>query len=630
MLTALRHAAESLVAKILFSLLIVSFAIWGIGDIFRGRPAEVAVATVAGGRITLEEALADYRRELAALSRQFGDRFEPTEAIRRAVAERVAARLAAGRAIDAEAARLGLVVADDALRQAVFALPAFAGPDGRFSRPIFDNFLRNQGMVEGQFLALLRADLSRTALLSAVRGGAAAPMSLTRALAAYAGETRIAEIAGIDAAAQAAPTEPDEAQLRRWYDTHLEDFSAPEYRKLLVAVLGPAQLAPGIEVSDEDVAAAFAARRAEFEQPERRDADQLQFSDEATAGVVAAQWRLGADWATIAARASEAGGTANRLGLVARGAIPIPALAEAVFSASSPGVVGPVQTPFGWAVLRINRIQPGSTMTLQEAAPQVRAAIQRERASDLIYTRERRIEDALAGGADLERVAREEGMALYDVPAVDAEGRDPQGLAVDLGPVARATLAAGFAASTTSEPRLTEAEGATFFAVKLLGVTPAAPRPFDTVRDAVHRAVIADLRERAAEEAATALMSAARAPGATLAGAAEAAGIAVRRSEPIRRPDPQSPQALPPELVRAVFTLGSPGEVSMVRTPTGFAVIALAEVVPAAPDEAMLAQLQRQASQAVGEDVEQSFVEALRRRAGVELNPRGIELLAQP
>ncbi|MCC7280915.1 MAG: hypothetical protein IT556_00955, partial [Acetobacteraceae bacterium] len=93
---------------------------------------------------------------------------------------------------------------------------------------------------------------------------------------------------------------------------------------------------------------------------------------------------------------------------------------------------------------------------------------------------------------------------------------------------------------------------------------------------------------------------------------------------------PQSPQALPPELVRAVFTLGSPGEVSMVRTPTGFAVIALAEVVPAAPDEAMLAQLQRQASQAVGEDVEQSFVEALRRRAGVELNPRGIELLAQP
>ena len=630
MLTALRRAAESVVAKILFVLLIVSFAIWGIGDIFRGRSGDVAVATVAGGRITLDEALLEYRRELAALTRQFGGRFEPTEPIRRAIAEQVAARLAAGRAIDAEAGRLGLDVGDEALRQAIFALPALAGPDGRFSRPIFENFLRNQGMSEAQFLGVLRADLSRTALLTAVRGGAAAPMVLTRALAAYAGETRIAEIAAIEAAALAAPPEPDEAALRRWYDTHLEDFSAPEYRNLLVAVLSPDQLAAGIEVSDDDVAAAFAARRGEFEQPERRDADQLQFPDEATAGIIAAQWRLGADWATIAARAAEAGGTANRLGLVRRDAIPIPALAEAVFSDPSPGVVGPVRTPFGWAVLRVNRIEQGRSMTVQEAAPQVRAAIQRERATDQIYTRERRIEDALAGGANLEQVAREEGMALYQAPAVDADGRDPQGLAVDLGPAAQAVLAAGFAASTTSEPRMVEAEGATFFAVKVQGITPAAPKPFDAVRDAVRTAVMQDLRSRAAEEAATALMSAARVEGATLAAAAAAGGLATSRSEPIRRPDPRNQQGLPAELVRAVFALGAPGEVSMVRTPTGFAVIALAEVVPAATEEAMLAQLQRQASQAVGEDVEQSFVDVLRRRAGVEINARGIDLLAQP
>lgn len=630
MLTALRHAAESLVARILFVLLIVSFAIWGIGDIFRGRSGDVAVATVAGQRISLDEALGEYRRELSALSRQFGGRFEPTEPIRRAIAEQVATRLAAGRAIDLEAARMGLAVGDEALRQAVFALPVFAGADGRFSPPIFQNFLRNQGMSEGQFLAVLRADLSRQALLTAVRGGAAAPDILVRALAAYAGETRTADIAAIELAALPAPPEPDEATLRRWYDTHPEDFSSPEFRSLLVAVLSPDQLAGGIEVPDEDVAAAFAARRGEFEQPERREADQLQFPDEATAGIIAAQWRLGADWATIAARATEAGGTANRLGLVTRAAVPIPSLAEAIFGTQGAGVVGPVRTPFGWAVIRVSRVEPGRTMTSEEAAPMLRAAIQRERAADQIYARERRIEDALAGGMTLEEAAREYGMALFRAAAVDAEGRDPEGLAVDLGPAAQPALAAGFAATPASEPRLTEASGAVFFAVKVLGITPAAPRPFEAVRDAVRAAVMDDLRGRAAEEAATALMTAARAEGATLAAAAAAAGIQLARTEPIRRPDPRNPQAAPAELVRAVFSLGAPGEVSMVRTPSGFAVIALAEIIPAATEAEAMTQLRRQASAAVGEDIEQNFVDVLRNRAGVAINARGLDLLAQP
>lgn len=630
MLTAMRRAAGSFVAKILFVVLIVSFAVWGIGDIFRGRSGDVTVASMAGQRVTLDEALSEYRRELAGLTRQFGGRFEPTEQIRRAIAEQVAMRLATGRAIDAEAARMGMAVGDALLRDAVFGLPVFAGPDGRFSRPIFDNFLRNQGIGEAQFLAALRADLARQALLTAVRGGAAAPDRLARALAAYAGETRVVEIAAIEAASLAAPPEPDETALRRWYDTHPDDFAAPEYRNVVVAVLGPDQLAGGIEVSDADIVAAFAARRSDFEQPERRDTDQLQFADEATAGVIAAQWRLGADWATIAARTTEAGGTANRLGPVTRGAVPIPALAEAIFSLPGPGVAGPVRTPFGWAVIRVSAIEPGRTMTQAEATPILRHAIQRERAADQVYALERRVEDALAGGMALDEAARQFGMALFHAPAVDPDGRDPEGLAVDLGPTGQAALAAAFAASSGDEPRMIEAAGAVFFAVKVLGITPAAPRPFESVRDAVRTSVVADLRARAAEEAATALMTAARAEGAGLAAAAAAAGVPVGRSGPIGRPDPRNPQPLPAELVRAAFMLAEPGEVSMVRTPNGFAVIALAEVIPAETTADALAQVRVQASQAIGEDLEQSFVDVLRTRSGVTISPRGLDLLAQP
>lgn len=630
MLTALRRAAESLVAKILFLLLTASFAIWGIGDVVRNifQP-DTSVATVAGQRIGLDEAMGEYRRELANLTRQFAGRFEPTEAIRRTIAEQVVTRLAAGHAIDAEAGRMGLVIGEEALRQAVFALPVFAGPDRRFSPALFQNFLRNQGMGEPQFLALLRADLARQTLITAVRGGAAAPSLLARDLTRFIGETRTADIAAIDAGALPAPPAPDEAALRRWYDTHAEDFTAPEYRSILVAALGPDQLAGEVEVSEADIAAAFAARARELGQPERRDADQLQLPDEAAAGVLAAQWKLGADWATMAAHATEAGGTANRLGLVGRDAIPIPSLAEAVFGAAEPGVVGPLRTPFGWAVVRINRIEPGHTPTLQQAAPELRAAIARERAADLVYARERTVEDALAGGAGLEEVARQNGMAVFTA-TVDAEGRDERGSAVELGPAAREALAAAFAASPADEPRLSEAPGGVFYAVKVLGITPAAPKPFEAVRDSVEAAWTADARSRAAEEAATALMTASRAPGATLADAARAANVALSRSPPIPRPSPEAPQVVAPEMARAVFALTRPGEASMVRTPGGFAVIALAEIIPAPLDTAAIARMRTEVSRAVGGDVEQVFVDQLRARAGVELNPRNIDLLARP
>jgi peptidyl-prolyl cis-trans isomerase D len=630
MLTALRRAAGSWIAKILFALLIVSFAVWGIGDIFRGGGGDVAVATVGGTRITLEEALAEYRREMSQLNRQFGGQFEPTEPIRRAIASQVATRLAAGRAIDAEAVRMGLAVGDETLRQAVFSLPVFAGPDGRFARPFFDNFLRNQGMSENQFLAILRADLARQTLIGAARGGASAPEGLARMARAYEGEVREALVAAIELASLPPPEMPDEAALRRWYDLNPEAVSAPEYRRIQVAIFGPDQLAPGITVPDEDVAAAFAARRAEFEQPERRDADQLQFADEAAAGVLAAQWRLGAPWELMAARAAEAGGTATRLGLVAREAIPIPALAAGIFAGTEPGVPDPIRTPFGWAVVRINRIEPARTATLEEVAPRLREIIARERAADLVYTRERRIEDALAGGMSLPDAAREHGMRLIEIEAVDAQGRDPQGLAVDLGPVGAAALAAAFAATPSSEPRMQEAAGGVFFAAKVLGVTPSAPRPFEAVRETVLAAVQAEALARAAEEKATALMTAARAPGATLASAAEAAGIAVGRTGPIPRPDPRAPSPVPAELARAVFALPIEGEISMVRTGTGFAVISLAAITAAPDDAAALAAARTRASQALGEDVEQVFVDQLRTRANATLNPRGIELLAQP
>ena len=187
MLTALRRLASTWVAKALFVLLVLSFGIWGVGDMVRNFGRDTALARVNGQPIEMEEAQAALRRELQRLSRTVGSRFENDPRVRRALAEQAVDQLVLDRVLRAETARLGIAVPDAVVREFVFSIPGFRGPaGGGFSRAVFESFLRSNGLTEAQFLALVRADLARQQVSTAVRAGAAAPSVLARAAPALA------------------------------------------------------------------------------------------------------------------------------------------------------------------------------------------------------------------------------------------------------------------------------------------------------------------------------------------------------------------------------------------------------------------------------------------------------------
>jgi peptidyl-prolyl cis-trans isomerase D len=182
MLTALRRLAGTWVAKILFALLVLSFAVWGIEDVVRDLGRETAVAHVSGEPIELTEAQATARREMARIARQMGNRFEPDENIRRAIAGQALEQLISDRALRAEARRMGIGAPAEGVRNSVFAIPGLRGPDGTFSRMALDSFLRQNEMTEGQFLQIVAGDLLRQQLAGAVRSGSTGPDTLAAPL----------------------------------------------------------------------------------------------------------------------------------------------------------------------------------------------------------------------------------------------------------------------------------------------------------------------------------------------------------------------------------------------------------------------------------------------------------------
>ncbi len=635
MLTALRRLAATWVAKALLVVLILSFAIWGIGDLGRNLfGGDQSVVRVDDQAIGVDEAQQAVRREMQRLSRQLGSQFEADPRVRRAVTEQAVDSLVLDRVLRAEVERLRIAVPDAAVREFIFSVPGFQGGVGGFSRPVFESFLRSNDLSEGQFLALVRIDLARQLVSTAIRAGAAGPDALARPLLRWQQETRAATVVSLPLAEAPEPAPPDEAALRRYHENNPELFSTPEYRAAQVALLTAALIGREVEATDAELAAAFEQRRSQFEAPEKRALEQALVQDEAKAQELAAAWRAGADFAAIGAQAQAAGGQAVELGTVDRAGVPLPDLAAVAFAAPAGGVTDPVQSPFGWHVVKVVRVEPGRAAVLAEVRETLRAELVAEKAADLAFDRANRVEDALAGGATLAEVAQRFNLGFAEV-ATDATGHAPDGAEVAL-PVIEAArpgvLLVVFATERGAQPRLAENE-AGFVAVQVQSVTPPALRPFEGVEDQVRAAWVVDSRRRAQEERAAGLLAATRG-GTPLAEAAQAAGLGFREVGALVRPQRQEaprPGVVAAELLAPIFEL-QPREATMVPTRDGFAVAQLTEVVPGDPeaDPAALTRLKGEVEQAMAGDLEAQFLGTLRARAAVRVNPRLVDQLAQP
>src|SRR4051794_26765665 len=151
MLRGMRKAGESMagkiIATILFCILIGSFAIWGIGDIFRTTRPTV-VAQVGKTEISVEQVRVAYNSELQRLGRQFRTVSSPDQARLFGIDQRVVSSLITQAVMSEETAKLGLSVSDQLVVRSIMDEPGFRGGDGQFNRIQFEQVLRENGLTE--------------------------------------------------------------------------------------------------------------------------------------------------------------------------------------------------------------------------------------------------------------------------------------------------------------------------------------------------------------------------------------------------------------------------------------------------------------------------------------------------
>lgn len=624
MLAAMRRQATGWVVKAFLVLLIVSFAVWGIGDVLRTPTGSDEIARVGGEPIPTAEVVRETERTFRRLREQFGQDVERSPAVMENLLRQALAQAVARRLVERHARELGLDVDPGTLARLVREDPVFRGPQG-FDRQRFEFVLRELGLSEAGYLEQLRADLARARLVEAVSGAVAAPERLVRELARYREERRVGRALLVPAAAED-PGQPDEATLTAWLERNAARFRVPELRAVELVVLGVEELLGESMPSEEELRAAYEERRAAYTSPEERTATQLLAADRAVIEEAERLAREGKSFAEIASALEARGLTLSTLGPVAAGLLP-EALDRALQTLAPGGLSEPVQTPFGWHLLHLERVTPATVRPFEEVREALAEELARRRAADRLPSVAERLDDALAAGEDLAAAARAVGARHIRLPAVDAQGRDGEGRAIDGIELSPEMLQEIFATPAGRTSLLVHGKDDRWFVVRVESVTPSRDRRLEEVRVPAEIGWRIERQRELARERATALLERARA-GETLADLARAVpGLSLATVGPLRRRG--DPEPLGPEVTRALFAT-PPGRIAEqpVATPEGFALVATDEIREA-PAELDLAPFRRELRESLGEAILVGYEQALRRRFPVETDSSALARIVE-
>ncbi len=447
MLTQMRALSRNWIGRLILGVvlgfIILSFAVWGIGDRFSNVGGNF-IASIGDARISVNEYRNAFQNTLTRIQQQQKRSVSPEEARRLGIDRQVLSRLLSTTILDQEANKLGLAVGDDTIRQKIFADPIFKGKDGQFDRSRFDALLGNSGTNERRYIAGERADMMRTDVSDAVVGGLAVPKAMEAAFHAYRSQVRDLEFFVLPADAAGTIASPTDAELKTYYDERKGAFAAPEYRKLVVLSIIPANLFKPDAVTDAEVAKRYDEMKAvRFEVPERRMLEQLLFTDETAA--VAAQTKLTAG-ETFGKLTSDAasGGKDFKLGTIPKTGLGDPAVADAAFALPADGTTKPIRTRFGWVILHVSKIVPGHTQSLADVSGELRNEIAVVRAKQQAETARQTIEEARKAGKTVAEAAAAAGLKPRAIDAVTAQGRGKNGRPVEGLPDGPELLKAAF------------------------------------------------------------------------------------------------------------------------------------------------------------------------------------------
>jgi len=565
MLQAIRNRAMGLLGWIVIGLIIITFALFGLGSYLQDK-SQVFVAKVNEVEISPRELQLAYQQQRARMEQMLGDAYNPALIDDQMLKQTALNGLIQRQLLLQAAQKDGMLVSDQLLVAQIHAVPAFR-EDGSFSEEKYQRLIRQQGRLPAEFEYETRRMLQTEQLLNGLSQTAfVTPDELDQAYRLQ-DQRRDFSYSIISSESFKKDVEISDEQIKQYYDQHSEKFITPERVRLAYLRLSADALSENIQVDEEELVAYYEEKKESLLTQEQRRASHILIqvaagADEETANSAKAeaedllkQIRNGSDFAELARQHSDDPGSAAQggdLGFFAHGAM-VPEFEKTVFSMEVGDVSEPVHTQFGFHIIKLAEVRGTEIPALDEVREELIAQMNRRGLSDLFYEQFEQLSDVSYENPDsLDAAADALGLEVQTSDWLTASG----GAGIGEYPkvVAIAFSEDVLEAGNNSEP--IEVGDNDAIVVRVEQRQAAQATPLDTVREQI----VEELRQQLAMEQAQArgeeLMQQIK-QGALMEDLDEADYITSHKAEGVTRATAAEHN---PEVVRAVFKLSRPEE----------------------------------------------------------------------
>ncbi|MGY3961231.1 peptidylprolyl isomerase [Aeromonas popoffii] len=626
MLDKLREGAQGKVAKVILGLIILSFALAGVGSYLNG-PARTAPATVNGNEISSAALENAYRNERARMESQMGESFSQLAAnpaymkqFRRGVLDRLIDQAL----FDSKARELGLRVSDEQIKQAILAMPEFA-EDGKFNNDRYLQLIRRAGMTPEMFRDSLRQDMVRQQLMGALLGSEFALKGEAEQLDRLYNQTRDLRLVRLAAAAYLGDVQASDEEVEQYYKTNSARFMNDEKVKVDYLLLDAATLGKDIQVTEQDAQDYYDQHQDLFQRAERRRVAHIlipfgkdENAAEQKADALLTQAQGGDDFAALAKANSSDTFSAKKGGELdwfEKGVMD-PSFEKAAFALNKAGDLSTVvKSPFGFHVIKLLGVEATQTKPFADVKADTISRLQADKAKELFFAEQQKMADSSFENPDsLDFTADTMGMKVqssdyFTQATAPAPLNDPKVLSVAFSEQLRD--------DNTNSDVIELADGKALV-MHITGHQPRAAKPLAEIKEQVIAAIKHDKASEVARGKAQVLLDKLKA-GENIQADLTALGLKMETHNGVVRFTQDMDQNLLAQAFRMPHPQDGKPSVELVTEANGDrVVVALDKVNVTKEPSEMVSLLQGQLGQGKAQVSYQSLIEELRKAAKIE------------
>ena len=589
---------------------------------------------MGGDKITQAEYDVALREQQDRARQMMGRNFDPAvfdnPEVRYAILDQIVNQhLLAGKA-KAERFR----VSDGQLQETIAAIPAFQ-EDGKFSQERYRQMLATQSMNPPMFEQRLRQDMLLAAVQEPIGAANIVARPSTEKYLGLLEQRRDVSMAPIDAEPYVKDAKVDDAAVKAFYEKNQAAFKTPEQARIEYLMLTQDALLAQASVDPADVKRQFESNAKQYTAAEERSAAHILIAvkPDASAADKAAAKKLADDllarakanpakFGDLAKEYSKDPGSAQQggdLGSFGRGTMVKP-FEDAAFAAKAGDIIGPVQTDFGWHVIKVTGVKAARTQPYDEVKAQIEADMKRAQAAQKFAAAADQFQNLVYEQADsLAPAGKALNLKVETTPFITRE----QAQALAMGN--QKFVQALFSPESVQAKRNTETVEIgpnVLIAGRIVDYKPSAPRPYDEVKEAIRRQLVmqaAGEMAQAAGKAKLALLEQGKSD--KEAGVSFGKPVAVGRN--------QAQPGFSPDALARVFQANPdklPAYVGAANERGGYSIYkVLAVYTPSEADKARMEAASARLGDQIGRELSTAYLASLKAKTDVKINQATLE-----